>query len=326
MGDPCGIGPEVIVKALSHGEVHEVCVPIVIGSAEVIRRDLKFVRDRLDLALLSEEEIPDYTSSAEGRVAVLDLRNFDPPSYRPGQLSAGAGLAAAQCIEKAVQLAMDGIIHGITTAPINKAALNMAGYHFQGHTEFLAHLTDNPSVVMMLAGEKLRVTFVTTHAALRDIPDMITLESVLRTIRITWSGLRMMGIEEPRIAVAALNPHSGEGGVFGDEEMRVIEPAIERAKGEGIDVQGPFPADTLFVKAKEGVWDAVVTMYHDQGGIPVKMLEFEKVVNITLGLPIIRTSVGHGTAFDIAGKGIADERNMISAIMMAARLARSRFS
>jgi len=320
MGDPCGIGPEVIVKALCRDEIYEACVPIVIGDLRVMERDLRFADKPLKLAAVEEKEIP-ALEGRSGEIFILDLSNADPSILRYGELSPLAGAAAVEYIERAVELAMRGVLDAVTTGPVNKAAINLAGKKFTGHTELLAELTGVEEATMMLAGEKLRVSFVTTHLPLKEVPRMITEGRVLLTVRRTDEGLRMMGFERPSIAVAALNPHAGEGGVFGREEIEAIEPAIKRARDEGIDVEGPFPADTLFFRAVRGEWDGVVAMYHDQGGIPIKTVEFRETVNITLGLPIVRTSVGHGTAFDIAGKGVADGTNMAAAVLMAARLA-----
>jgi 4-hydroxythreonine-4-phosphate dehydrogenase len=228
-------------------------------------------------------------------------------------------------ILSAVDMCLKGHISAMVTCPLNKALMNKAGYNYQGHTQLISHLTDTENYVMMLAGDKLRVTLVTIHCALRDVPGMINRENLLKTISITASALkRDFGIKSPRIAVAALNPHAGETGLFGEEEELVIRPAVNMAVEQGYNVVGPLPADTLYPKAVSGSFDAVVNMYHDQGLIPLKLLHFSDGVNITLGLPIIRTSVDHGTAYDIAGKGIADHRSLKAAVMMAAEMAENR--
>jgi 4-hydroxythreonine-4-phosphate dehydrogenase len=222
-------------------------------------------------------------------------------------------------------MALKGKISGFATCPINKAVMNRAGYYFDGHTELLAHLTKTVDYVMMLAGDKLRVTLVTIHCALKDVPGKISIENILKTISITVNSLKKdFGIAFPRVAVAALNPHAGEEGLFGTEEITIIHPAVEKARAMGFDVTGPLPADTLYPKAVTGQYDAVVNMYHDQGLIPLKLIHFSDGVNVTLGLPIIRTSVDHGTAYDIAGKGIADHMSLRAAILMAARMANNR--
>ncbi len=242
----------------------------------------------------------------------------------PGRAGAYAGRAVVEYIRKAVLLATQGEVAAITTAPINKETLKMAGYSWPGHTELLAELTGTSDFGMMLAGGGLRVIIATIHCALKDVPGLITKDGVLRTIRLAARACRELGIETPRIVVAGLNPHAGEAGIFGDEEILHISPACEQARAEGLAVTGPLPPDTLFYKAKRGDFDIVVAMYHDQGLIPLKMLAFGSAVNVTIGLPIIRTSVDHGTAYDIAGQGIADPASLIEALKMAAQIAENR--
>jgi 4-hydroxythreonine-4-phosphate dehydrogenase len=245
----------------------------------------------------------------------------DPSAFDAGTLSAAAGHEAYEAIVRAVGDAQAGTIDAIATAPINKEAFRLAGLGWAGHTDLLAHLTGAAKVAMMFVSEPLRVVLATVHIPLTDVPRILTLEAMADTIRLTARELPRFGVPRPRLAVAGLNPHAGEHGLFGREELDAIVPAIEECRRDGIDVSGPFPADTVFVRASRGEFDVVVACYHDQGLIPVKLLAFGQAVNVTLGLPIVRTSVDHGTAFDIAGKGIADHGSMVAAVLLAARLA-----
>jgi len=244
-------------------------------------------------------------------------------TFEPGVLSAEAGKAAYEAISRAAADAQRGDVAAISTAPINKEALRLAGYPWNGHTDLLAHLTGAGHVAMMFFSDELRVVLATVHVPLADVPRLLTQSLVEQTIALTARELPKFDKVQPRIAVAGLNPHAGEHGLFGSEEQRAIVPAIERCRARGIDVSGPFPADTIFVRARRGEFDVVVACYHDQGLIPVKLVAFGRAVNVTIGLPIIRTSVDHGTAFDIAGKGVADAESMVAAVLLAARLARS---
>ena len=265
-------------------------------------------------------------AAADSRVCdACDPVLYAPPdgtNFPPGVLSADAGRAAYDTIVRAVADAQQHAVDAIATAPVNKEAFRLAGLPWNGHTDLLAHLTGAPDVAMMFYSEALRVVLATVHIALADVPRAITRESLEATIALTARELPRFGVAAPRIAVAGLNPHAGEHGLFGREEETAIAPAIAAARGRGIDVSGPFPADTVFVRARRGEFDVVVACYHDQGLIPVKLVAFGEAVNVTLGLPIVRTSVDHGTAFDIAGKGIADPQSMIAAVLLAARLAR----
>jgi len=244
-------------------------------------------------------------------------------TFEAGRLSAAAGKAAYETIVAATADAQAGTVDGLATAPINKEALRLAGYPWNGHTDLLAHLTGSPFVAMMFYSDELRVVLATVHVPLAEVPKLLTQSLVERTIALAWRELALFDKVRPRLAVAGLNPHAGEHGLFGHEEETAIVPAIDCCRGKGIEVSGPFPADTVFVRARKGEFDAVIACYHDQGLIPVKLLAFGRAVNVTLGLPIIRTSVDHGTAFDIAGKGIADAESMVAAVLLAARLARS---
>ncbi len=328
MGDPAGVGPEIIAKAaaelrprLESGALRMV----VIGSNAALEN----ARSRFTPGIA----IPAVTEDDANWPALCALQaGPEGEPIRPGQLSADGGRFAFQAVERGVRLAMEGRIGGIVTAPLNKEALNKAGYHYPGHTEMLAELTGVKGSCMMLAHGNMRVSHVTTHIALEDVPKRATAERLRRVIDLTHDALTRLRLGRTRIAVAALNPHAGEGGLFGRHDIDIAEPVIARAVADGLDVVGPVPGDTVFVKLRAGQYDAVIANYHDQGHIPVKLLGFEidpesgrwdalSGVNITLGLPIIRTSVDHGTAFDIAGKGIANARSLVEAIEYAERLA-----
>ncbi len=273
---------------------------------------------------------PEVAARAAADPRVLDVCEphvYGPPAdaaFPPGVLSGAAGRAAYDAIVLATGAAMRGDVEAIATAPVNKEAFRLAGLPWAGHTDLLAHLTGTRDVAMMFYSDALRVVLATVHIALADVPRALTRESLEATIALTARELPRFGLDAPRIAVAGLNPHAGEHGLFGREEETTIAPAIAGARARGIDVSGPFPADTVFVRARRGEFDVVVACYHDQGLIPVKLVAFGQAVNVTLGLPIVRTSVDHGTAFDIAGKGVADPESMIAAVLLAARLARTR--
>ena len=255
----------------------------------------------------------------------MAISSLEKDSMIPGKPSADGGKAMVEYILRAVEMAQHEEMAAMVTCPISKALMNEAGYHFEGHTQLISHLTNTDDYVMMLAGDRLRVTLVTIHRALKDIPRLLNQDNIYKTITITSKALQDdFGINRPRIAVAALNPHGGESGLFGSEEEEIIKPAIDKAMDEGYNVSGPFPADTLYPKAASGQFDVVVNMYHDQGLIPLKLLHFSDAVNVTLGLPIIRTSVDHGTAYDIAGKGDADPSSLKAAIRMAVSIAKNR--
>jgi 4-hydroxythreonine-4-phosphate dehydrogenase len=317
MGDPAGIGPEVVLKAVAEEEVLAVCQPIIIGDAQLLAHHAR----KLDLQcgyqiVRRDEELP-----AEITAPIIFHLNNIEGHIEPGIESGAAGRAAGQYIEAAVELCAAGSIAAIATAPINKRALFLGGYSFPGHTEFLAHLTGADDYAMGFVAENLRVVLISTHVPLSQAIQLVRRERFEKTIRLTDQELHRWGIGRPRIAVAALNPHGAEGGLFGIEESSEILPAIEACKArDGINVSGPYSADTVFLRASRGEFDAVVACYHDQAMIPVKCLSFGEAVNVTLGLPFIRTSVDHGTAFDIAGKGIAEHSSMIAAIKLAAEL------
>ncbi len=324
MGDAAGVGPEVVMKSVAHSAVQAMCRPLVIGDAARLRAAGKIVHSELVVRSVREDEI----ETAEFDAAHVFCIEPDcecgliPADLPWGKLSAAAGEAAYRYIEVAAQLALAGRVGAICTAPLNKEALQAAGHKFPGHTELLAHLTGTPEVSMMLTTPKLRVIHVTTHIGLLDAIEKIEPGLVERTIARGQEALVRIGVAKPRIAVCGINPHAGEHGLFGrgEEESKLV-PAIEACRARGWNVDGPLPADTVFYRAQRGDFDLVVAMYHDQGHGPVKVLGLESGVNITVGLPVIRTSVDHGTAFDIAGMGVADERSMVEALRQAVELA-----
>jgi 4-hydroxythreonine-4-phosphate dehydrogenase len=319
MGDPAGIGPEVIAKALAGRTLRSICRPLVIGSLPVMQRTITMLKLKLNVTEVDgDRPIPAGNNS----IGVLDPLATPLKGFASGVAAAETGAASVAFIKKAVELAQAGCIDGVVTAPINKEAINMAGCHFPGHTELLANLTHSPESGMMIVGGPLRIMFVTTHVAINDLPSLLTQAGIEKGIRLAHLALTtLFAIKKPRIGVAALNPHAGEHGLFGDEEGRIVLPAARAAQAQGILASDPQPADTLFGKAARGQYDAVVALYHDQGLIPLKLVAFGSCVNLTVGLPIIRTSVDHGTAFDIVGKGIADPGSLIEAVKLAAKLA-----
>lgn len=319
MGDPSGIGPEIVAAALADPAIVSVSRPLVLGDRGAMERAIAVAG-----VSLAVETLQGGVPPVEPRPGVLYLHELsslraDDMAY--GRPTAAGGDASFRYICRAAQLCLSGSARAMATAPINKESMNGAGHHFPGHTELLAELTGTREVVMMLAGDRLRVTLVTIHEALSRVPSLVSFERVLSTIRITHDSLCRWFCKAPRLAVLALNPHCGEGGLFGSEESLVIAPAIAAARAAGIDATGPLSADTLFHFAAAGGYDAVVCMYHDQGLIPLKLLHFDDGVNVTLGLPIIRTSVDHGTAYDLAGTGRACTGSMKAALLMAAQMA-----
>jgi 4-phospho-D-threonate 3-dehydrogenase / 4-phospho-D-erythronate 3-dehydrogenase len=318
MGDPAGIGPEVVAKALALAKVRGLCRPLVIGSFPVMQQTVKSLKLKMNVIRVEGHEA---LTPRGNHLAVLDPLDHPLGRFPRGVAAPETGEASVLFIKKAVELAQLGCIDGVVTAPINKEAINMAGCHFPGHTELLADLTKAQESGMMIVGGPLRIMFVTTHVAIKDLPALLTQAKIEKAIRLAHLALRdLFGIKKPRIGVAALNPHAGEHGLFGDEETRVILPAARSAQAHGICASDPLPADTLFGKAARGDYDGVVALYHDQGLIPLKLVAFGTCVNLTVGLPIIRTSVDHGTAFDIVGKGIADPGSLVEAITLAATL------
>lgn len=322
MGDPAGVGPEIIVKALSDPRIFQICRPLVLGDRGIIVKAVQILG--LEIQVNTTEDIKGEKYQA-GIINVLNLSHLDANSLVFGRPDIRFGKPVVDYIEAGTRLTLDGEIEAITTAPINKAVINRAGYAYAGHTELFAELTHTKDYVMMLTGEKLRVALVTTHCRLKDVAALLNTQRIFTIIKVTNNSLKeYFAISKPRIAVASLNPHGGEGGIFGDEEERIIIPAVNRARKSGIDAVGPLPPDTLFYYAANGEYDVVVCMYHDQGLIPLKLLSFQNAVNVTLGLPIIRTSVDHGTAYDIAGTGKADPESLKNAITLAASMANKR--
>jgi 4-hydroxythreonine-4-phosphate dehydrogenase len=319
MGDPCGIGPEIIVRALQSREINNCCIPVVLGDRGALTRAVALVGNGQELIIVTDETLPDAVPSAT--VFLKELSFLADSDIIYGNPTKASGDAVYRYITAAASLCLRGQVAAMATAPIHKAAMNLAGHHYPGHTELLAELTGTDNFVMMLAGERLRVALVTIHEAVADVSDLVTYDRVLATIMTTHLDVDRYFCKHPRIAVLSLNPHAGEGGMFGDHEERIIVPAIYEARRRGVDASGPHPADTLFHFAAQGDYDAVVCMYHDQGLIPLKLLHFDDGVNITLGLPIIRTSVDHGTAYNLAGKGIASAASMKAAILTAATMA-----
>ncbi|MDW6094330.1 4-hydroxythreonine-4-phosphate dehydrogenase PdxA [Vibrio rhizosphaerae] len=317
MGDPAGIGPEIIMKALAAPSLSgRPCV--VVGSADILRLVL-------EKGLCPAVDIHPITQVADANFApdvvnVIDLPLTDPDGFRFGEVQAQAGDLAYRCIKKATELAMNGEISAVATAPLNKEALHLAGHHYPGHTELLAHLTETKDFAMVLYTDTLKVIHVTTHIALLDFLKNLSQERVATVIGIADTFMKKAGFEQPRIAVAGVNPHAGENGLFGQEENTILNPVIQTMQAQGLHVFGPCPPDTVFLQAKQGQYDIVVAMYHDQGHIPLKLMGFYDGVNITAGLPFFRTSADHGTAFDIAWTGKANPESMITSVELAVKL------
>lgn len=320
MGDPAGIGPEVVLKAVAEPEVRETCAPVIVGNAQLLAHTARTLDLQCGYEIVRQgENLPEHIDQP----IIFHLDNINGP-IEPGIESGAAGKAAAGYIESAVELCAAGSIDAIATAPINKRALFLGGYGFPGHTEFLAHLTGAEEYAMGFVAANLRVVLISTHVPLSEAIRLVTRERVENTIRLAHREFQRWGIARPRLVVAALKPHGAEGGLFGVEETSEISPAVEACRTrDAINVSGPFSADTVFLRASRGEFDGVIACYHDQAMIPVKCLSFGEAVNVTLGLPFIRTSVDHGTAFDIAGKGIAKHSSMVEAIKLAAQLSNS---
>ena len=332
MGDPAGIGPEVAVKAMTNRSVYEICRPVLVGDVAVFEDAIRFCSLPLELNPIRSMDEAEFEL---GRIDVFDTNSNVLPEFKKGELSSAAGDIAFKTVVKTIALANARKVDATVTGPINKESLHLAGHNFSGHTEIYAHYTDTKKYAMLLVEGNLKVVHVSTHVSLREACDLVKKDRILETIELINEACRQLGIESPKIGVAGLNPHAGDGGLFGNEEKEEIIPAIEQAKSDGYLVEGPIPADTLFPKAVGGVYDGCVVMYHDQGHIPFKLVGFNwdknqarmksvRGVNITLGLPIIRTSVDHGTAMEIAGQGIASPDAMILAIQYAVRLSENK--
>ncbi len=319
MGDPAGIGPEIVIKALSLAELSRLSRPVVIGDARVMKNAMKY--SKASPVVLKEIKRLDEGDFRTGIINILDMDNVDVNKLKTGRVSVEAGRAAVKYIERAIDLAMDKKVDAIATGPINKEAINKAGFRFDGHTELLAKRTGAKNSAMMFLSDSIRVMLVTTHLPLSQVAKEIDKKKILGIIKLADKELTELLGKKPRIGVAGLNPHAGESGIFGSEEIKIISPAVEEARKLGINVKGPVSADAIFYLANLNMFDIVIAMYHDQGLIPLKLLSFNKSVNVTVGLPIIRTSVDHGTGFDIAGKGWANPSSMIQAIKVAAMMA-----
>lgn len=316
LGDPAGIGPEIVVKALNHKEIYEICKPLVVGDKNTLEQAKKFCGISLNLNIVEEpkEGIYEY-----GTIDLIDLKNVDINSLQIGKVQGMAGKAAFEYIKTVINLALEKKVDAIATTPINKESLRAAEIPYIGHTEILEDLTKTYNPLTMFQVHNLRVFFLTRHVSLKEACELVTKENMYEFILRCKEALRVLGIQKPKIAVAGLNPHSGEHGLFGFEEVNEIEPAIKKAQEENnIDVVGPIPADSVFYFALKGKYDAVLSLYHDQGHIATKMVDFDRTISITNNLPFLRTSVDHGTAFDIAGTGKAGEISMVEAIKLAA--------
>ena len=320
IGDPAGIGPEIVAKALQHADVYEACLPLVIGDAAVMRNACEIVGAASSVKAVNA---PAEAAGEHGVIDVLDLHNIDIDALRMGVVQAMCGKAAYEYIERAVTLAKSGQIQAIATGPINKESLRAAEVEYIGHTEILGALTDSHDPLTLFEVDGMRIFFLSRHVSLRKAIEMVTEQRVLDYLRRCSAALSQLGVERSDIAVAGLNPHCGENGMFGDEELREIAPAIEKARAEGLNVTGPIGADSIFHMALQGRFGAVLSLYHDQGHIASKTYDFYRTVSVTLGLPILRTSVDHGTAFDVAGTAKADAEGMKEAILSAARYAPS---
>ena len=332
MGDPAGIGPEIIVKALSLKETYDKCSPIVVGDTKVMEMAVNQLSSALKINTISNVN---EAKAEYGTIDVFDLNCIDMSTFRQGVVQEQCGNAAFQYVIKAIDLAMKNEVDGTVTAPLNKEALNLSGHHYDGHTEIYATFTNTKKYAMLLADKFLRVIHVSTHVPLRVACDRVKKDRIIEVTELITDACKQFGIENPRIGIAGLNPHASDGGLFGEEEAKEIAPAVEELQKRGYNVAGPVPPDSLFAKARCGQFDGCVAMYHDQGHIPFKVCGFQwdpetgkmesaEGVNITLGLPIIRVSVDHGTAFDVAGKGVASPSAMLLSIDYAARMANSR--
>lgn len=327
-GDPSGIGPEVVAKALADKEIYDICRPLVISDLELMKEAIRIAGEKLELNCI--KDFPNLGRYKYGCIDVLDMHNVDMSKHAYKKVSAENGKASFEYIKKAIELAVSGLIDATVTGPISKESLNLAGFKYAGHTEIYSELTSTKDYAMMLVDENFRIAHVSTHVSLREACDLVKKERIIRVIELVDEMLLRLGTKNSRIAVAGLNPHASEGGLFGDEEEKEIIPAIEETKSKGVSVFGPFPPDTIFSRARGGEFDAVIAMYHDQGHIAMKTAGFIydkdgkwssiSGVNVTLGLPIIRTSVDHGVAFDKAGEGIANPQSMIQAIKLAVKL------
>ena len=319
MGDPAGVGPEICLRALNSPEVAAHCVPAVFGDAEVLRRCAEHLGENLTAPVVS---VGDFAALGSCRQAVVDVPALNLKAFRPGKADANTGAAGYAFVQRGIDAALAGQVEAVVTAPLNKEALWQAGVEFPGHTEIFAHRTRAKRWCMMQYSEELTCAFITTHAGYAEVPSLLTSQRVLEVIRLSAEFIERLRARKSKVAVCGLNPHAGERGLFGNgEEERIILPAVEAARREGLEVEGPLPPDTAFLPSRRKAVDAVVCMYHDQGHIPIKALAFDSAVNITLGLPIVRASVDHGTALDIAWQGKASPSSLYHALRLAAKLA-----
>lgn len=332
MGDPASIGPEIALKAVLNPHIHEICKPLIVGDATVFRNIAEVLS--IDVKINSVQQVAEAKFEL-GTIDIFDLQNTNLSKITFGEISAEAGNASFESVTKVIDLALKGEVDATVTGPINKKSVNEAGHHFAGHTEIYAHYTNTKKYAMLLVEDNLKVIHVSTHVSLRQACDLVKKERILEVVELLQNGLISLGEKNLKIGIAGLNPHAGDSGLFGTEDDQEILPAVEEAKEKGFDVEGPVPADTLFAKAATGYYGGIVAMYHDQGHIPFKLSGFKwnpekkqmdsvKGVNITMGLPIIRTSVDHGTAFEIAGKDVASPDAMILAIESAVQLSKNK--
>ena len=317
MGDAAGIGPEIIVKALADPAATEWCIPVVLGDGNALDRAMEVTGLRLPMRRVAR---PAEAEGEAGRIELIEHHCLDGATHRWGEVSAANGAAAVHYTQEAGRLALAGAVEAMVSAPLNKQAMHAAGHRYEGHTEILGELTGTKPAMLLLLGS-LRVMLVTNHMALRAVCDYLRVDRLLACLRLADAALRDLGVARPRLAVAGLNPHAGEAGAFGREEEQAIVPAIAAARAQGIDAIGPLPGDTIFLKARDGAYDLTLALYHDQGLMAVKLLGFGALVTLLVGLPLIRTSVGHGTAFDIAGTNRADHRNLLEAMRVASEVA-----
>jgi 4-hydroxythreonine-4-phosphate dehydrogenase len=323
MGDPSSVGPELCLRLLGESSLTSLCHPIIFGDAGVLRRVANQTGQPLAAAIVPAADWPKHWKTID-RPTVLDFTTIDAERVVPGKVDAFTGAASFRYVNCAIDAALAGEVVGVTTAPISKEALHAAGHDFPGHTEIFASRTSAARSCMMQFSDEITCSFVTTHIGYRDVPAHLTIERILEVIELTSDALQRLRKHPPRLVVCGLNPHAGEHGLFGDrEEERIIVPAIDAARRAGINIEGPLPADTAFVPAKRLTTDAYICMYHDQGHIPVKALAFDSAVNTTLGIPIVRTSVDHGTAADIAWQGLANPGSLFAAVRLALRLAKT---
>ena len=322
-GDPAGIGPEVVLKALEDQELLNTARWVVIGNASILEMAGAQIGLKLPDWTIQDGNPPQQSGRSMAQISLIDVRQIEPSQFAIGKLSAACGSAALEYVRTATQLCLDGQADAMVTAPLNKEAVSLSGQNFTGHTEFIAELSEAAESRMLLVNDRLRVIHVSTHRSLRSACELDT-PRILRTIQLGHEALQSLGFAEPRIAVCGLNPHAGENGLFGSEDLEIIVPAIRSAQEMGLICEGPFPADTIFIQSVRGSYDLVVAMYHDQGHVPMKLLDFENTINVSLGLPIVRTSVDHGTAFDIAGQNRADPSSMKAAMKLAVTMSLNR--